>query len=208
MLAALLPYKPRYHLIAGWAYMMRWWLKVTCNLTHRVSGMENLPSEPHVMLAKHQSAWETIMFQTIFPPQAWVLKKELLKIPLFGWGLMASRPIAIDRSQNRKALDILVKQGTEKLAEGRSILIFPEGHRMAPGESGKYNPGGAMLAVKAGVKVVPVAHNAGLFWKRRGFLKYPGVIDLRIGPAIDTTDKKPRQVNEEAKAWIEAAFDE
>ncbi|MFT7533814.1 MAG: 1-acyl-sn-glycerol-3-phosphate acyltransferase, partial [Gammaproteobacteria bacterium] len=113
----------RYVVIGGWARFIVWWLKVTCNLTHRVSGMDDLPDSPHVMLSKHQSAWETIVFQTIFPSQAWVLKKELLKVPFFGWGLAASHPIAIDRSRGIKALDGIVKQGIVSLKEGRSVLV-------------------------------------------------------------------------------------
>lgn len=194
--------KTRSRVIGGWAHFVVWWLKATCGLSHRVRGLENLPESPCVLLCKHESAWETIAVQAIFPPQAWVLKRELLWIPFFGWGLAASRPIAIDRKAAMKALDQLIRQGRERLAEGRYVIIFPEGTRMPPGELGKFNPGGAMLAVKAEVPVVPVAHNAGRFWRRREFLKHPGVIEVRVGPPILTAGRKVRDVNDEAREWI------
>lgn len=199
-----LPPVARSRFIGGWARMIVAWLRFTCGLSHRVIGIDNLPEEPCVILSKHQSAWETIAYQEIFPAQAWVLKRELLWIPFFGWGLAATRPIAIDRSAGMRALDDVVKQGMDRLAGGRYVVVFPEGTRMAPGEHGRYNPGGAMLAKKAGVPVVPVAHNSGSFWSRRGFLKKPGVIEVRVGPPIDVADKRPKQINAEAEAWIEA----
>lgn len=179
------------------------WLRITCGLRHRVVGLENLPPHPCVILSKHQSAWETIAYQAIFPAQAWVLKRELLWIPLFGWGLAATRPIAIDRKAGVRALDDVVKQGTERLAGGRYVVVFPEGTRMPPGERGRYNPGGAMLAARAGVPVAPVAHNSGSYWRRRGFMKRSGVIEVRVGPPIDVEGRRAKQINAEAEAWIE-----
>ena len=146
------------------------------------------------------------MFQVIFPPQIWALKREALWLPFFGWGLAATSPIAIDRSTPVRALDRLLRQGREKLAEGRWVVIFPEGTRMAPGEQGAFHPGGAMLAVKAGVDVLPVAHDAGRYWARRGFVKKPGLIRVRIGPPIKTEAKKARAVNDEARVWIEGTM--
>lgn len=203
-----LPAVMRSGLIGYWAIMIVAWLRWTCGLGHRVVGLENLPAAPCVILSKHQSAWETIAYQKIFPPQAWVLKRELLWIPLFGWGLAATRPIAIDRSAGVRALEGVVEQGRERLAGGRYVVVFPEGTRIPPGERGRYNPGGAMLASKAGVPVVPVAHNSGSFWSRRGFLKLPGVIEVRVGPPIDVAGKRPKQINAEAEAWIEAQMAE
>jgi 1-acyl-sn-glycerol-3-phosphate acyltransferase len=193
----------RSRFIGYWARMIVAWLRLTCGLGHRVTGLDNLPDEPCVILSKHQSAWETIAYQKIFPAQAWVLKRELLWIPFFGWGLAATRPIAIDRSAGIRALDDVVKQGMDRLAGGRYVVVFPEGTRMAPGQRGHYNPGGAMLAKKADVPVVPVAHNSGSFWSRRGFLKKPGVIEVRVGPPISVVDKRAKQINAEAEAWIE-----
>ena len=201
-----LPILPRMRFIGLWARFITLWLRLTCNLQHQVEGLENLPTGPAVILSKHQSAWETIAFQTIFPPQTWALKLEALWIPFFGWGLAATHPIAINRSIRVKALGQLLGHGLKRLAEGRWVVIFPEGSRMVPGVRGRYFPGGAMLAVKAGVPVVPVAHNAGLFWGRRSFLKYPGTIRVCIGATIPTESRKARAVNQEAEEWIETTM--
>ena len=206
VLAYPLPPLSRSRVIGGWARFVLWWLRVTCNLRHEVEGREHLPPVPTVVLSKHQSAWETIAFQCILPPQAWVLKRELLWIPFFGCGLAASQPIAIDRSAGVKALQELVRQGLDRLRQGRWVVVFPEGTRTAPGEHGRFNPGGAMLAAKAGAPVVPIAHNAGLFWPRRGFIKKPGVIRVVIGPPLDTAGRKPKEINAEARLWIENAM--
>jgi len=203
MVAWVLPIVQRMRVIGAWAWFINRWLGTTCGLRYEVSGLENLPQQPGVILSKHQSAWETIVFQVIFPPQTWALKREALWIPFFGWGLAATDPIAINRSTRVRALDQLCEQGKIKLAEGRWVVIFPEGTRIPPGEQGRYFPGGAMLAVRAGVPVIPVAHNAGQFWGRRSFLKYPGTITVRVGPAIDTRNAKAREVNKAAAAWIE-----
>ncbi len=203
ILAWPLPPIPRMRVISLWAHFIVWWLDLTCRLRHEVTGLEHLPEAASVILSKHQSAWETIVFQTIFPPQTWALKREALWIPFFGWGLAATRPIAINRSMRRRALDQLLRQGVRRLAEGRYVVIFPEGTRMAPGEKGAYFPGGALLAVKAGVAVVPVAHNSGLFWPRRGFIKHPGTIRVSIGHPITTAGEKARAVNSRAMLWIE-----
>lgn len=203
LLSLPLPAVTRSRVISGWAWFIVWWLRVTCGLRHEVHGLDNLPRKPGVILSKHQSAWETIAFQTIFPPQAWVLKRELLWVPFFGWGLAASRPIAIDRGAGTRALDKVVRDGIDRLRGGRWVVVFPEGTRTRPGERGRYNPGGAMLAVKARVPVVPVAHNAGEFWPRRGFMKQPGTIQVVIGPPIETQERRAKQVAMEAEAWIE-----
>ena len=200
------PVVARMRIIGLWARFIGWWLVLTCQLRFEVEGMEHLPSQPGVILSKHQSAWETILFQVIFPPQTWALKREALWLPFFGWGLAATSPIAINRATPVRALDRLLRQGCEKIAQGRWVVIFPEGTRMAPGEQGAYHPGGAMLAVKAGVPVVPVAHDAGRYWGRRSFLKKPGVIRVRIGPPIATKGEKPRAVNQAAKDWIESTM--
>ncbi len=203
-----LPPVTRARVISSWAHFIVWWLKVTCGITHDVRGMEHLPAEPCVILSKHQSAWETIAFQVIFPPQTWVLKRELLWIPLFGWALAASRPIAIDRSVGVKALERVASQGVDRIRGGRYVVVFPEGTRMRAGERGRYNPGGAMLAVKAAVPVVPVAHNAGNYWPRRGFLKRPGVIQVVVGPPVAARGARARAVTAQAESWIEATMDQ
>ena len=165
-----------------------------------------MPQQPSVVMAKHQSAWETIALPVLLPPMAMVIKRELLRIPFFGWGMAMLAPIAIDRSEGRAALRQLTEQGRKRLAEGMWVLIFPEGTRVAVGESGKYNIGGAWLAVHAGAQVVPVAQNAGRLWPRNAWLKRPGLITVRIGPPIDTAGKRPDAVSEEVRAWIEDAM--
>ena len=200
--------KFRSRVIGFWADFVIWLLRVVCGLSHEVEGMENLPSTPSVIFAKHQSAWETISFQTIFPPQAWVLKRSLLYVPFFGWGLAATHPIKIDREASRKALDDVVKQGREVLAEGRWVVVFPEGTRIAPGEHGTYYASASLLAVRAGVPLVPVAHNAGDFWRRREFRKRPGTIRVRIGEPIQPEKIKPRQMNQMAEDWMRRTMPE
>ncbi|MBF0454827.1 MAG: 1-acyl-sn-glycerol-3-phosphate acyltransferase [Magnetococcales bacterium] len=176
----------RRRVVPSWGKYNRAILAATCGLTVRVWGRENLPPPPYVILCKHQSAWETVTLQALFPECVLVLKKSLLKIPFFGWGLMATGQIAIDRSQGVKALRLMAVKCQEVFDVGRTVLIFPEGTRVEPGEVGKYNPGGVGMALTAGVPIVPVAHNAGSFWRPRAFLKQPGEIQLRIGAAIPT----------------------
>lgn len=206
LLAAPVPALPRYRFITLWGRVVIWLAHWTVGIRFRVEGLENLPREPAVILAKHQSAWETIAFQQIFPPLSFVLKKSLLRIPFFGWGLALFSPIAIDRGAGREALRQLEAQGRERIRSGFWVLVFPEGTRMAVGEKGDYQVGGAYLAVKAGVPVVPVAHNAGHCWPKNAFIKRPGEITVLIGPAIATQGRKPVQVLAETEAWIEAAM--
>lgn len=199
------PFPPltRYRLISLWARSMLWWLRVTCGIRYRVIGREHIPQSPSIILAKHQSAWETLAFQQIFPPQVWVLKRSLLWIPFFGWGLAMTSPIAIDRSAGREALKQLTHQGKERMRRGFCVVIFPEGTRVAPGSRGKYHIGGAWLATHSGTEVVPVAHNAGEFWPKNAFLKKPGTITVSIGRPIPSVDLKPDQLNREVEDWIE-----
>ncbi|HEY0842953.1 lysophospholipid acyltransferase family protein [Methylotenera sp.] len=191
-------------LISGWARSMIWWLRITCNIKHEIQGLENIPATPSIILAKHQSAWETLAFQAIFPTQVYVLKRELLWIPIFGWGLAMSSPIAIDRSAGREALKKLVAQGKARLSKGLWVVIFPEGTRKAPGERGKYHIGGAWLATHTETQVVPVAHNAGKFWAKNSFIKKPGVIQIHIGKPIQTVNVKTDALNSQVEHWIES----
>jgi 1-acyl-sn-glycerol-3-phosphate acyltransferase len=201
-----LPPLPRYRAITLWGRMVIWLARLTVGIRHRVEGLENLPDEPCVVLSKHQSAWETIAFQQIFPPLSFVLKKNLLHIPFFGWGLALFSPIAIDRAAGREAMKQIEAQGRERLKTGFWVLVFPEGTRVAPGEKGKYQVGGPWLAAKAGVPVLPVAHNAGRCWPKNAFVKRPGLITVVIGPPIRTAGRKPTQVLAETEAWIEDAM--
>ena len=200
-----LPLNPitRNDLISGWARSMLWWLKITCNIHHEITGIENIPNSPSIILGKHQSTWETFAFQAIFPTQVYVLKRELLWIPIFGWGLAMSSPIAINRSSGREALKQLVEKGKDRLAKGLWVVIFPEGTRIAPGKRGKYHIGGAWLATHTKTQVLPVAHNAGNFWPK-GFIKKPGVIQMHIGKPIQTADLKTEALNLQVESWIEA----
>lgn len=198
-----LPRMARYRVISGWSRLVVWLARWVCGIEWKVEGREHLPARPSVILAKHQSAWETLAFQQIFPPQVHVLKRELLWIPFFGWGLALMSPIAIDRSRGAAALRRMVRKGSERLKQGFWIVVFPEGTRVAPGERRPYHLGGAWLAAAAGAPVVPVAHNAGLFWPRNAFLKRPGTVTVRIGPPIDTADRDAKAINALAEKWIE-----
>ena len=194
----------RNDLISGWARSMLWWLKVTCNIRHEITGLENITDTPTIVLSKHQSAWETLAFQAIFPTQVYVLKRELLWIPIFGWGLAMSSPIAIDRSAGREALKKLVANGQARLNRGFWVVIFPEGTRIAPGERSKYHIGGAWLATHTKTQVLPVAHNAGEYWAKNTFIKKPGVIKMHIGKPIQTAGLKADALNHQVEGWIEA----
>jgi len=201
--AMLTPPKRRSKLIAGWAHFVTWWLKVSVGLKHEVIGMENIPEQPCVFSCNHQSTWETITTQTFLPPLAWVLKKELLRIPVFGWGLWASGPIAIDRSDRSSALDQVVMQGIEKVKEGRHVLIFPQGTRQPYNQSGRYKKGAAKLALAANVDIVPIAHDAGKYWSSTSWWLKPGTIKCVIGPKIPIAGKTDTELTELTQAWIE-----
>jgi 1-acyl-sn-glycerol-3-phosphate acyltransferase len=199
-----LPPLKRYRITSGWAHLMLFLLRVICGIHYRVIGAEHIPRMPSIILSKHQSAWETLAFQQIFPPQVWVLKKELLLVPFFGWGLAMTSPIAIDRSSGKTALKQIVQQGKDRLKRGFWIVIFPEGTRIAPGKKGKYRIGGAWLATHTGTLVVPVAHNAGRFWGRNALVKLPGTITVSIGAPIDPDGMEPDDLNVKVESWIEA----
>ncbi len=177
-------------------------LRVTCGLKHRITGLENIPDTPVVILSNHQSTWETIAYQAILPPMVWVLKRELLWIPGFGWILLAIRSIAINRSKGSNAMEQLKIKGKQRLNEGICVTIFPEGTRKPWGKPGRYKLGGAVLAEYAGVPVLPLAHNAGFFWPRHSLAKKPGTVDLVIGKPIDTTGLDANQINKLAETWI------
>ena len=202
--ALFFPPRTRSKMIAGWAMFVTWWLRITTGLKHDIRGMENLPSDPCVLACAHQSTWETIATQTFLPPLAWVLKRELFRIPFFGWGLWATRPIAIDRNDRKNALDQVVEQGAEKLLEGRYVLIFPQGTRTTYGESGNYKKGAAKLAMLANVPIVPIAHDAGKYWSNKSLWIKPGTIKFVIGEPIEIVGKSDQQLTQEIQQWIEA----
>jgi len=199
------PFRPeiRYSVITTWSRLIIAAADKICGVRYRVLGAERIPAPPFIVLAKHQSAWETLAFQIIFPRQTWVVKRELLWIPFFGWGLAMLSPIAIDRAAGARALRQLADQGRARLAGGLCIVMFPEGTRMAPGTRGPYQAGGAWLATQTGTAVLPVAHNAGSLWPRHAFLKHPGCITVSVGPPIDPTGLTHDQLIEQVENWIE-----
>lgn len=199
------PFKPitRYRIITAWSRLVMGLGRVICGVRYRVVGRDNIPQDPCIVLSKHQSAWETLAYQIILPPQVWVLKRELLRVPFFGWGLAMMSPIAIDRGSATRALKQTLEQGKSRLSDGWWIVIFPEGTRIAPGKRGRYHLGGAWLACKTGAPVLPIAHNAGTVWGRNAFIKYPGTITVSIGPVIRPAGMTADALNRKAEDWIE-----
>lgn len=205
------PLTPRDHAwraARSWAGTVIALLRILCGLKHRVEGTEHLPQQPAVVLMKHSSAWETIAQLILFPKQVWVMKRQLLWVPFFGWALAVFSPIAIDRRGGRQAVEQVLRQGQERLGEGRWVIIFPEGTRVAPGERRRYGLSGALLAALTELPVIPVTHNAGDFWPRRGMIKRPGTIRMVIGPPIEAAGRSPRDVNRDVETWIETTLEE
>jgi len=186
-----------------WADAVLSMLRRLCRLSYVVEGQEHLAGTNAIVLMKHSSAWETIAQIQIFPPQTWVLKRELLWVPVFGWALRLLKPVAIDRRGGGSAVQQVLAQGRTRLGEGLWVVIFPEGTRMPVGQTRRYGLSGALLACACGRPVVPVAHNAGYFWPRRGWLKRRGTIRVVIGEPIQTAGADPRQLNERVQRWIE-----
>lgn len=198
-----LKFETRYYLITRWAVFNLWWLKVCCGVHYKVEGRENIPDEACIVMCNHQSAFETIALQLIFVPQVWILKRELLWIPIYGWGLASMQPIAIDRGSSIKSFRQIIEQGCERLKQNLWVIIFPEGTRIAPGEKGKYLPGGGLLAKKSATNIIPVAHNAGYLWARNSIIKKPGLISFVIGSVIETNNKTAKQITKEVESWID-----
>jgi 1-acyl-sn-glycerol-3-phosphate acyltransferase len=201
-----LPYQAQFALARTWARILLWVLERLCGLKYVVEGRERIPPGNHIVMSNHTSAWETVAQFLIFPPQVWVLKRELLWIPFVGWGLKLLRPIAINRGEGHRAVNQVVEQGKARLRDGLWIIIFPEGTRVIAGETRKFGVSGAVLAIASGKSVVPLSHNAGLFWARRGFVKKPGTIRVVIGAPIESAGKNPRELNEEIRQAIEAGL--
>ena len=202
-LAGLLGYRPASRMAALYAAIVLKWVEWTCGIRHEVRGWENVPDFPVVIMAKHQSAWETLFMASRFPPQCWIVKRELLWLPFVGWGLMAIRCIAIDRASGKTAREQIVEQGARRIRQGMWVSIFPEGTRIAPGARGRYGIGGALLATRTGTPILPLAHNAGEMWGRYAFRKKPGCVKVVIGPLIQTRDRDAVSVNREVEDWIE-----
>ena len=196
------PFHTRAKYMRPYSQFNIWALKRICGIRYKVIGMENLPTGSYIIFSNHQSTWETFVLQLIFPPVAFVIKKELLYVPFFGWALALLKPISIKRSSGREALKQLIKQGIERLNDNIIVVIFPEGTRIPPTEKVEFKKGGAILAEKSGYPVVPVAHNAGYYWPKRGFLKKKGLITIHIGKAIQTEGRKAKDIMDEAEAFI------
>ena len=200
-------FKTRYAFMHYWAIFCVFWARVTCGVKYRVHGAENIDlTQTGLILARHESAWETMAFQKIFPRHAYVLKRELLKIPFFGWGMSLLNPIAIDRSAGRQALNQMLSEGVERLHGDDWVVVFPEGTRMPAGELGKINIGGAMLASKAKVPVYLVAHNAGSYWPKNSFIKKPGTIDVYISEPLDVSEMKTAELIAKTEAFFKQAL--
>lgn len=201
---APMPLKYRYKIVISCIALTLWLLKIICRVRYQVTGLENIPRDRNgIILSKHQSIWETYFLPQIFYQPAIILKRELLWVPFFGWGLATVAPIAINRSNTTTAMQQIIAQGKKYLDAGRWILVFPEGTRIPYGKVGNYRLGGARLAVNTGYPVIPVAHNAGKFWGKRSFIKKPGTIQMIIGPLIETQGRKPEEVMAQVKEWIE-----
>lgn len=209
LLSPFLPYRWRYRMIAvAWSHVTLFLARWILGIRFRVRGLQNVPARPCVILAKHQSAWETFFLSSRFQPLSQVLKRELLNIPVFGWALRMIKPIAINRAQPKQALRQVAEQGAARLEKGNWLLIFPEGTRVPPGKIGKFSRGGASLAAHAGLPVLPVAHNAGQFWPKFDWRKVPGTIDVVIGPPMlaEGTDLAAiAELNQRAFLWVAQA---
>lgn len=205
---ALLPYRLRFGVARAWARSMLFAGKGLCGLDYVIEGAENIPVRPSVIMIKHTTVFETYAQMVVFPPQTWVVKRELLWIPFFGWGLAAMKPIAINRGAGHSAVRQVIDKGRARLAEGIWITIFPEGTRVARGETKRYGVSGAALAKEAQCPIVPVAHNAGDLWARRGLKKRPGLIRFCIGPPIMPGDRSPKETNLLVQNWIETKMHE
>lgn len=200
-----LPATTRDVLARGWCRAILAWLRLSCGIRHEVTGAGQLPAAPAVILAHHESAWETIAFRALFHvPLSWVIKRSLFRIPFYGWALRALGEIGIDRAAGRQALRQIETEGSHRLRAGRWVVVFPEGTRMPPGEIGRFGQGGARLACAAGVPVVPVVVDSGRCWPRTGWRRYPGVIRVVVGPAIATEGRGSAEVTRAARAWIVA----
>lgn len=197
----ILPYSYRQRFLSNWAIFCIWWLKISLNITTDIKGSENVNSSPSVIISNHQSTWETLAFQTIFPAHTWVLKQELLWLPVFGWSLALLKPIVINRGDKLNAIKKVIKQGSERLSQGISVVVFPEGTRQTYKHLGDYQNGAAAIAKKSGHDIIPVYHNAGKFWPKGSFIKKPGVITVIIGKPISSSFLTSSELTKEVRNW-------
>lgn len=204
VLLAPIPQPIRYRVTIGWPKLALWGSRTILGIRLNILGEDNLPDGPAILLSKHQSALETVYFPARMPRQVcFVYKKELHRVPFFGWGLALLDMIPINRAKGKEAFEQVVRIGSQRLQEGRWPVLFPEGTRMAPGKTGRYRMGGARLAAHTGVPVIPIAHNAGTCWPRNAFLKKPGTVTISFGPPIATEGLDPATINQLVQDWIE-----
>lgn len=210
LLIVLLFFTPssfRLRIARFWSLTNNFLLKVFCGIDFKVEGKENLNVETAIILCKHQSTWETLALHSFTPYVRWVFKRELMRIPVFGWALALTDPIAINRGAGRVAIKQLIAEGTKKLNAGKWMVLFPEGTRTQPGKTKKYKIGGALLAEKSGFPIIPIAHNAGEFWPKHSFIKWPGTISVVIGPAIESSGRSAEEINADVYDWIESTME-
>ncbi len=204
LLAFWAPFRFHWWMCVTYCRLALWGARVICGIRIKVEGAENIPDEPSVIMIKHTSTLETLWQVTAFPQTAWVIKREILFAPFFGWAIgLALRPIAINRGGRAAAVKQVIRKGRDRLAKGVWVTIFPEGTRMPPGETRRYGVSGAALAAKAECRIVPVAHNSGDLWRRRSFVKRPGLVTFSIGPPIDATTQSPKETNVIVQDWVE-----
>lgn len=195
-----------YRIITSWSHFFIWWVKITCGLRYSVKGRKNLPKAPFIVLCNHQSMWETIFMQVLLPPQSWVLKRELLWIPFFGWGLALIKPIAVYRDRLTDVKFILA-QGKKRVSQGRCVVFYPEGTRLPVGKTKRFSRTGAALANATSLPIIPIAHNAGNFWPKGPWIKRKGTISVHIGEAIFPNDD-PSNMTLQAQEWINKTKEE
>jgi 1-acyl-sn-glycerol-3-phosphate acyltransferase len=200
-----LPRLPRFRFIIGWCWLILFGARWICGIRHRIVGVENIPprASPHIVMSKHSSTWETLALNFLFPPLAFVAKKELLSIPFFGWAFSLASPITIDRKAGKDAMQQIAEQGRERLAQGFWIVVYPEGTRIRAGTRAHYKTGGARLALALGIPVVPVAHNAGYLWPKGVLGKHPGTVTVSIGKPIQPDETDMQQLINKVEKWIE-----
>ncbi|GGM11120.1 lysophospholipid acyltransferase family protein [Pseudomonas asuensis] len=210
LIAPLLSYRARYRFVVkAWTGFAVWLAKVICGIRYEISGLENVPKTPCIIIANHQSTWETFFLSALFEPTSQVIKRELLKVPFFGWAFALLKPIAIDRNNGKLALQQITEQGGRYIKQGCWVLIFPQGTRVSPGETGKFSRGGAALACALNVPVLPIAHNAGEYWPNKNWIKRPGTIKVIIGPVMSPHGSDPRAIvdlNTRSQSFIDQAL--
>lgn len=203
----LLPFRMRFNGLTIWNRVTIFLVRVICGVRYKVIGIENIPKGACIFAAKHQSAWETYFFQILFKrPISTIMKRELLRVPFFGWSLALMQPIAIDRSSPREALKQVFEKGKRRISEGISVLVFPEGTRFDPGQAGKYARSAAAIAESTSAPLIPIAHNAGECWSPKSLVIKPGCISVIIGNSIDPNGFTSKELTQQLEQTIEGAM--